>query len=342
MRPKELFELPGGSFAGAMYQPLAGYRVWYRHNQLHRDKPWWRLDRREFLDDTGVIRLLKHRYDTEIDPEDLARWKDAASVWFPPVGPVAWGYMRFSHESLASSGLSFERQVGILREYYPRRFGESDVRSGPIFCDAMASGRFIGLRGRRGGWDLMRFCKPGDHIMFARLDRGVRSAKDLAFLFDRHWDPRKITPHFLDLGADLSTVEGRLFLAVASSLAENESNWRSDRGRAVAKRLRERGRPTNQHAPYGWKIRRDPNGKRLVPDPHARALMRYIEKLHDEDGLSWEKIRQRLRDSLREQYAYVSNNPAALADVWSVSKVRRLYQAWKQIQATGQAAAKPT
>ena len=335
--PNRFLELPNDSFAGAMYQPLTAWKLFYRYGGRHRDEPWtWPFRRMRFSDRELITRIRElQNGGPQIDPKVLAQWRDAADTWFPPAGPAVWGYVRVSHDSSAESGLSVENQLDDVREFHAKRFASLGFELGPILSDVDVGARFTPLRGRRGGRDLVRFVKPGDQVAFVTLDRGFRSMKDCLVLWEDHWQPQGIVPHFLQYGIDPTTVEGTMCLHACLMMSQAESSWKQRQSLRRAQWLRDHGKPRSRYAPLGHKIIVERDGsKHLLPDPQVRAVMRLIESLRDK-GTPWVDIDLQMGKECRFiPWDQRGKYPSPLESRWYPAhmKSRRLYLAWQEIK----------
>ena len=144
-------------------------------------------------------------------------------------------------------------------------------------------------QGRR----LWALAQPGDHIVWAKLDRAFRSVVDgastLAMLAHKG-----VFVHSLDLGLDTSTPIGRCVCSVMLAFAELEREYASERTAAALRHKKNAGKPHNRTAPMGWKKVGAKKLSYYAQDLHERAAAEYIGKLR-ELGLSYDSIVARLK-----------------------------------------------
>lgn len=208
----------------------------------------------------------------------------------PDRPPIAWSYRRCSHEESAASGLGLEVQEQTIERYYPLlQVKYPGVERGQMFSDEAVSAYRRRLITRPAGADLNRALRRGDHVVFARLDRGFRNLRDMLTTLE-DWEARGITVHFVSEGLDLSTANGRLILHILGSVAEWQSSFTSERNREVIRRLRQTGRWAASHLPMGLKAIGPKGSRRIVHDIEKRQWMALIVKLKDEQKWTFRQI----------------------------------------------------
>jgi len=332
--PNLMLELPRGDLSGAMHQPLLPWSLWYWPSKYRPNSPWYWEYRRMFLTNTEACTKIRDHCKIAVSRRLLGAWQRARNVWFPPAGTAAWGYVRVSHDSSAASGLSVEMQCEYIRKYHEDRFAQNGVELGPILSDSDTSARFVPMRGRKGGRDLLGLTKPGDHILFVTLDRGFRSMKDAMVMWEDEWEPKNITPHFIQFGIDVSSVEGMMMFQACLMMAQAESSWKQRTSLDRAAHFRRTGRPSCGNARYGFKIIVERGVKRVVPDQEQRDLMARMEKMHKGEGWSCRRIAAWLPGWLDEHPPSAGNPkyPSPLHSPWSRQKVQRMLAAWRKLQ----------
>jgi DNA invertase Pin-like site-specific DNA recombinase len=120
---------------------------------------------------------------------------------------------------------------------------------------------------RPGFVSMMASLKPGDSIVVWRLDRLGRTAKGLTKLFD---DLAKLKVNLVSLkdGLDLSTAAGRLMANVLASVAQYETEIRSERVLAgLAASTKRKGRPAGVHTA----IKVTADHKRIILEEKAKG-----------------------------------------------------------------------
>ena len=91
--------------------------------------------------------------------------------------PIAYPYLRVSHQDSARSGLSPETQLARCHQYFELRgLVEQGVRfyDDELLYDPAVSARHVPFLDRKMGRKLQRMLQPGDHVIFAHLDRASR------------------------------------------------------------------------------------------------------------------------------------------------------------------------
>jgi putative DNA-invertase from lambdoid prophage Rac len=207
-----------------------------------------------------------------------------------PQGPCVFGYVRVSTASQAEKGISLEVQKDQIQRYHAYRFEPHGLPFGGFFEDPGQSAT-VPLGQRQAGARLLTAAGRGDHVVFAKLDRGFRCPID-ALSNIRAAQQRGVGLHFLDIQVDTTTEVGEVIVGVLAVVARWENRRRTARVTEAKARLREQGRPT-ENAPYGMKTVKGADGKKmLVPDPDARKVAQDAVALND-GGLSCAEIANR-------------------------------------------------
>ena len=114
-----------GDIRAALWDPLAAFHLHYRgHDSVRKSAmPWTRAHGPMPFSHADAAKWVRHRCRAageamECKTEWLAAWEDAARAYRRPDGPVAWPYVRVSHDSSAASGLSFEVQIERILDYW--------------------------------------------------------------------------------------------------------------------------------------------------------------------------------------------------------------------------------
>lgn len=201
---------------------------------------------------------------------------------------TVYGYGR---HSTAQQSLTEEAQRQKVERYVESTLF-NNVYGGWLYDSAVSGSRpmFEREQGRR----LWALAQPGDHIVWAKLDRAFRSVVDgastLAMLAHKG-----VFVHSLDLGLDTSTPIGRCVCSVMLAFAELEREYASERTATALLQKKLAFKPHNRTAPMGWvKVGK----KRLsyyAKDEHERTVAAFITRLRG-DGLSYDAIVQRLWD----------------------------------------------
>ena len=103
------------------------------------------------------------------------------------------------------------------------------------------------------------------------------------------WKARGITVHFANLGVDLSTPTGMLVANIMASVAQGESDLKSERNLEIAAFRRRANRPTNGERKFGYRVAGPKRDRQFVPFTEERDVMARIVQLHD-GGFTWKEV----------------------------------------------------
>jgi len=207
----------------------------------------------------------------------------------------AYGYLRCSHADSEQSGLGLAAQQDRVRAYYDllkMRLAQQGVELewGGLLIDKVVSAWNKPLLKRPQGIELHRLLEAGDHVLFARLDRGFRNVKDFCTVVP-FWAERGVVCHFVDQMLDMSTANGRFMAQVLAAIAEWESSIKSERIREALKAASVRGRfLRNRKPPRGWKLIGRGRYAKLVPDKILAVLSRFVKYCHNHKKMSFWQI----------------------------------------------------
>jgi DNA invertase Pin-like site-specific DNA recombinase len=191
--------------------------------------------------------------------------------------PNCYAYVRVSTPDQARAvagaahGASIEAQTQAAEKYFAYKLQPQGFPLVKIFIEPGVSAEKFPLCSRPQGIKLSLCLERGDHVIFAKTDRGFRSMLDLVQTL-HIWTKRGIFMHVLDLNLDSSTPEGRLFIQQMGLMAQWENDRRRTRVKEANAVRRQMGLATQGNAPFGFKIVKQRNAKghiekRLVPDP---------------------------------------------------------------------------
>lgn len=196
--------------------------------------------------------------------------------------PTAYGYGRVSHMKQQEKGESLPAQEERSIAFYEFRLKPAGVVWGEFFGEPKHRSAYsTPLANRPGGRRLLATLKPGDHLIFDKLDRMWRSIDD--FVVMRDWFFRhQIHVHVVNyMGASFEwgSPIGRWIITNMVASAELESAVISDRIIRAKKRTREMGLWTNgSRAPLGTKaIGKKPNVKLVWNEPELETMRRIID-----------------------------------------------------------------
>jgi DNA invertase Pin-like site-specific DNA recombinase len=278
--------------------------------------------------------------------------------------PSVFGYYRVSHEDSSASGLGIEAQLhsiaswwkyqqeselfpkhtwgavgwrgeqvepkakGVVRSRNP--ISKSDrglATTDGLFVDEAVSAYKVRLAHRPAGARLAAILKPGDMVVFARLDRAFRGVSDFAITVER-WMKAGILIQFVNPQVDLTTAYGMAFAQIAAVFAQLESAIKSERLKEAQARGRQRGQKMGRHVSFGWKAA--PGGRGMVPDEQEREEVRIITEYHDIHGLSFADIADLLEASRAASESRQpwprAPHPGSGNRRWNAS---RCHKAWK-------------
>ena len=176
-------------------------------------------------------------------------------------------YIRVSGEEQKIKGLSLEAQQERLEEY-ARQQGWVVVG---IYIDAAKTAR-KDMRKRSEFQKMIGSVKRDeiDLLLFCRLDRWFRSVADyykiMEILQTHHCDWKTTDEEY-----DTSTANGRLYINVKLSIAQNEADICSERISVVFDSKVQHGTVVSGNCPFGYVVNEE---KRLAIDPDAAAIVR--------------------------------------------------------------------
>jgi DNA invertase Pin-like site-specific DNA recombinase len=190
-----------------------------------------------------------------------------------------YGYMRVSHDDSAQSGLGLKAQRQQILNWYrmlrsqPKHRG--NMEWGKLVIDKAVSAYSKKFITRPAGRWLHEQLQTGDHIIFARLDRGFRNLRDCLAMMEV-WRDKGVIVHFCDIQVDSGTAIGKLVINIMGTISEWYSATISERTKeALAQRKLARQRVCS-FAPIGYKLgQKNPRGRQyLIQDKQDQALCR--------------------------------------------------------------------
>lgn len=195
-------------------------------------------------------------------------------------------YIRVSTEEQAKKGYSLPAQKGDLEEYAKK----NGYAIAGYYIDEGKSARKK-YTNRKEFMRMMEDVKADkiDVILFIKLDRWFRSVADyykIQEILDAHGVAWKTTQEHYDT----ETTNGRLYINIRLSVAQDECDRDSDRIKFVFDSKVARGEPITGSMPLGLKI----ENKRIVRDPETapavEALFRYYKE-HGSAGGAMQHVR---------------------------------------------------
>lgn len=212
-----------------------------------------------------------------------------------PHDPMAFGYGRVSTHR---QELSIEVQRQQTHQYYLWKLSHDKVGWAEWYCDPAVSGK-LSFREREAGFALSQRVQSGDHIIFAKLDRAFRNARDALECLDS-WKDRGIHVHFLDIGANTSTPFGHMMVQMLAVFAEWEREKIRERTREAFAELKRRGLPTT-NAPLGFDlqgktVKKGGKGRTLVVNEDEMLVMKRVAQLR-QNGETFDRIAEKFTEA---------------------------------------------
>lgn len=203
-------------------------------------------------------------------------------------------YVRCSHTDSAESGLGIDAQRRATSAFAARLCeAHPNMTLGGDFCDEAVSAWKHRFEKRPQGGELSRMLRPGDHVVFSRLDRAFRSVRDMSDVLPR-WQEQGITVSFVTEGVDSRTAWGRAAIGVLAVFAQLEPEITSSRTREALHELRSHGRGLWRAWGFRWSGRG--NNRTLVPCRTTTVKIRLAHWLHFQFKWSPERIAVRIEE----------------------------------------------
>lgn len=177
-------------------------------------------------------------------------------------------YIRVSTEEQAKHGYSIESQKARLIEYAK----EKGYQVVDIYIDEGKSAR-TKLSNRK---ELLRLLadvenNKFDRIIIWRLDRWFRNVADFYRVQDI-LDKYEVDWECTDEDYNTTTSNGRLYLNIKLSIAQNESDQTSDRIKFNFENMVKNKRPISGALPIGYMVAGEKKDKRVVKDPDLEQM----------------------------------------------------------------------
>ena len=239
----------------------------------------------------------------------------------------AFAYIRVSTVDQAENGFSLDAQKDAARAYYEMLLHQErypELKWGGFYSDDGQSAWKLPFSHRKQGSKLASRIKPGDQIIFCKLDRAFRRLKDAINQME-DWFRAGIGVHFVDQGLNMDTANGRLVINCMSVFAQWESEIKSERVKEALARKKRNGQPVNQKVPSGKVTVGSGKNKRFVLDPSQRPVIRLI-KFYRNCGMGLGSISDRLEELLAARDGRTPT-PAVhfkLKRAWSKRKVQAI------------------
>jgi DNA invertase Pin-like site-specific DNA recombinase len=224
----------------------------------------------------------------------------------------------------------------MIRRYYEQHLAPQGVKlyDGEPLYDQYVSAKKVPFSNRPKSRRLLSLLKPGDHVIFAYVDRGFRNAKDLLDILAL-LKARNVTPHFVSSPVDINTASGECMIQMLGAWAQLDSALKSERNRDTAARMRKLGRATSRCPRTSFKRIIGPDGLKYdVPDLEFRAELNELQRLREQEGMTFvqcseEMVRQKMMQtnaqSKAKSYGYWKRE-------WCDATCYKRYTRWKQVQ----------
>ena len=200
--------------------------------------------------------------------------------------PTIYTYRRCSHRDSAESGLGLDAQEKTINAYVALLQAKNqDLQVGQAYSDEIVSAYSKNFLQRRNAARLSSFLQKGDHVVFARIDRAFRNAKDGLHMVDL-WNEKGVTIHFASECIDLSTAHGRLLFTMLEAGAEWQSRYLSER----AKECSGSRKAKCGFKKYGFKWIGEGAARMLVPDMEQRRFAQWVIDRHGCSHHSYARI----------------------------------------------------
>ena len=189
-------------------------------------------------------------------------------------------YIRVSTDEQAKHGYSIDSQRNRLTEYAK----EKGYLIYDSYIDEGKSARSK-LHQRKALSRLLEDIKLNkiDRVIIWRLDRWFRNIKDYYKVQDI-LDKYKVDWECSDEDYNTTTSNGRLYLNIKLSIAQNESDQTSDRIKFNFDNMVRNGRPIGGNLPLGYKIIGDKKNKKIVKDENYKDYINDSFKILEETG----------------------------------------------------------
>lgn len=234
----------------------------------------------------------------------------------------AYVYTRVSTNKQADKGHSLDNQLEVCEQYVTQQLVPAGYYYAAQHChysDAGESGN-VPFNRRTAGKVLDSRLRPGDAIVFARLDRGFRNIEDI-ILTTQGWGKRGVRFIALDLQVDTSTIMGEYMLLTFGLMAHVQRRMLAERRQEIVERLKGKGvfgqvRPFPR---FGNRFVMIQGTRHELPDELQRRIIRFAMGLR-EQGFSWNRVYETLRDAKLKTWDGRAWSPSAICRAIDVAK----------------------
>ena len=166
-----------------------------------------------------------------------------------------WGYTRGSTKK---QELTCEVQEDLIRQRAAELEAEGTCVFSYCFKDPATSGKKVLFNARQGGKLLMVAIKPGDHVIFWKLDRIGRKLLDIVTTLE-YFVKMNVSVHVLDhgkLALDLTSAVGKMIVTFLAGFTEYEATLISERTKEALDFRRVNGMKVSPGPPPGCRLER--------------------------------------------------------------------------------------
>lgn len=226
--------------------------------------------------------------------------------------PVAYGYGRVSTTSQYDKEESVSAQKTRAEMYHKLHLEPQGIGWAGFMDDGRGvSASKVPFMERPAGRELLRRLKPGDHIVFDKIDRMWRRVGDFCRITE--WFQRNnITMHIVNMGGmslNTSSPIGKIVLTMLASLAEAESEMTGQRIRDSLHNLRTSGKRSGSMEMHGTK-RTLVNGEYVAEwDWEMRKDMAKVVHLRDVEHYTFDEIAIHFENRRRKKEGMPPMNP---------------------------------
>jgi DNA invertase Pin-like site-specific DNA recombinase len=205
-----------------------------------------------------------------------------------PTGTIRM-YERVSTEPQYVSGLGLKWQGTANAKYAEDLAEKLQCPVGPVYSDPAISAFSVPFMEREAGKRLMNDLQPGDDVVIYRMDRGWRNTLD-AMKTIAEIQRKGAYVHFVCERIRTDTGQGKEWISLMASIAQLESQMKSNRNKETAAWCQANGRP-NGLPRAGFKIEQiSEHQKRLAVDKKQLLQAGQIWVMKYELGLSTTQI----------------------------------------------------
>ncbi len=220
-------------------------------------------------------------------------------------------YCRVSHLDSVETGFGMAEQEQQCRAYFDLlRMRDPSLRglclNDVVYRDLAISAyqkKSASFDKRPAAGRLLQVVKPGDHILFARLDRSFRNALE-ARIWMEHWKSAGVRIHFIDLQIDVGTATGMMLFGIMSYVAEWYSASISERTKEglAQKKIRD-GAIIPGHEIGKKRVKQEDGTVRVEQDRKRLVRIRWIRWVYG--YINQRRVAQGLKPYTSEDLAFM-------------------------------------